>query len=188
VKGEDGEEARELIPRSWHRRIVNRQDFVRMAIFDLWAFSRHHRQAVFVPTNGGIQAVFIDHCHAFGGPEQQPLMLPEDVLYFDRDVYGDLWNDKDLVRGCLDAIQSIHSHEIHAHIDMLPASWVAESWRYSTALMLETSQGKLEEHAKRLAMNFQPRHGQDFDGERLQIHRLMVWRIGDVDLGDWARA
>jgi hypothetical protein len=188
AKGKNGERPYELVPRAWHDRIENRRDFVGMAIFDLWSFSAHHRQAVFLPNGGQLRVLFFDHCHAFGGPEQRPLMLPEDVLYFDRDVYGDLWKDEALIRGWLDAIRSVSIHEVHAHIDTLPPSWVTESWRYSTTLMLEASQRKLEKHAKRLAMTFQLRHGQDLDVERLQIRRLMAWCIGDVDLGDWVRA
>jgi hypothetical protein len=33
-------------------------------------------------------------------PEQRSIVLPEDVLYFDRDVYSGLWNEKDLIRRC----------------------------------------------------------------------------------------
>jgi len=142
VTAVDGEMPYEIIPRSWYAWIVNREDFVGMAIFDLWAHSLHHRQAAFAKVPEGLRAVFIDSCHAFGGPSGQKGLLPREVLYWDRRVYAGCWTEG-VIERWVGAIKGICGAEVHALIDTLPSSWVTDTWRHGVATLLEHSRAVL---------------------------------------------
>lgn len=155
VTGERGELPYEIIPRSWHNRIVNRPDFVGMAIFDLWTIALHRRQVVYAPLDGGfaLRAIFIDHCTAFGGTERREVTRPEDVLSITREIYGSLWAT-DVAQHWIARIQGITSLELEAVIDCLPHMWVTKGWREFVLSVLPSSGNWIERAAGRLTQLF----------------------------------
>jgi hypothetical protein len=142
----------EVIPRSWHARIVNRRDFVGMAVFDLWAHALHRRQAVFAKDGNGLRAIFIESCNTFGSASQPRSMQAEDALFWDRSIYDGMWKGA-VVGQWMEAIATIKTHEVHALIDTLSRSWVMDSWRYGVTSLLEESRKALEHTVQYLPLS-----------------------------------
>lgn len=160
IRCAEGEDAIiEIIPRAWHTLVTNRADFVGMAIFDLWTSTLQHPRSIFVSGDPGIRVIFIDHSLAFGGPGQRNLMAVEDALYYEHAIYGDLWT-REVTAPWLDRIRNLSMHEVHAHIDRLPSSWVSESWRYGVTALLEALKATLAWKITRVACLLRNRGGE----------------------------
>ncbi len=93
-----GGEVYDFLPSSFCNRIVNREDFLGIYIFDVWANHRDHRQAVFSTrqTNRAINAHFIDNGHLFGGPHWDFRDKPGAAMCLDRNLYTTTWQESDV--------------------------------------------------------------------------------------------
>jgi|SRR6185437_79585 hypothetical protein len=81
----------ELLPRSWFGLIRNREDFIGVLLFDLWANQADNRQAIFIQNvvDRSIKAIFIDQgCLFKAGNDHQPNSAK--ALYLDSLIYTNL--------------------------------------------------------------------------------------------------
>jgi hypothetical protein len=83
----------EHLPSGFHNRIVNKQDFVGVYIFDLWANHCDSRQSIFLrdEETGSLRPFFIDNGHLFGGPNWELVSRKGEALFRDIEVYPSEW-------------------------------------------------------------------------------------------------
>lgn len=83
----------EHLPSGFHNRIVNKQAFIGVYIFDLWANHCDSRQSIFLrdEETGSLCAFFIDNGHLFGGPNWELVSRKGEALYRDIEAYPSEW-------------------------------------------------------------------------------------------------
>lgn len=81
----------ELLPRTWFGLIRNREDFIGVLLFDLWANQADNRQAIFLQNmlNRSIEAIFIDEGGLFGAHDDRRENSTR-AMYLDFLIYSDL--------------------------------------------------------------------------------------------------
>jgi len=123
----------ESIPRSHFHRIENRTDFLNAFIFDTWAGSTDHRQALFVKNNNSdtYRAFFIDNGHLFGGPNWNSASHRGIALTRDNAIYGGILNS-DLIEDILFQMREAIPLVLPRVFASLP-----NEWRSSGAFWLE---------------------------------------------------
>lgn len=115
----------EILPRSWFARIRQRENFVGMLLFDMWANNQDNRQAIFVQNleNRSIRATFIDHGFLFGrgGASKSGRIR---AMYLDPAIYENI--DLDVVlREWEDRIATLSETTLTSLINHLsiPSQW-----------------------------------------------------------------
>jgi hypothetical protein len=91
--GEKTGQAYEWLPKGLNSRVINREDFLGIHIFDIWANHCDHRQALFTTREGNasFRAVFIDNGHLFGGPDWKLVSRPGESLGLDSRFHMSEW-------------------------------------------------------------------------------------------------
>jgi len=80
-------------------RITNREAFLGMYLFDVWANHQDNRQAILRRLDDNTQKVFfIDHGHLFGGPRWNFDDNSVAALHLETAVYSNLWQDEQVTR------------------------------------------------------------------------------------------
>lgn len=92
--GEKTGQAYEWLPNGLHNRVINREDFLGIHIFDVWTNHCDHRQTLFVTSEGNasFRAIFIDNGHLFGGPEWKLIGRRGESLSLDRRFHMSGWS------------------------------------------------------------------------------------------------
>jgi hypothetical protein len=82
----------EILPRSWFTRIRDKENFVGMLLFDLWANQRDNRQAIFLQDqeDRSIRTTYIDHGCLFGPDESNKIAMRIRAMYMDPAIYGNI--------------------------------------------------------------------------------------------------
>ena len=82
----------EILPRSWFRKVRNRESFVGALLFDLWANQSDARQAVFLQQceSHSISATFIDHGALFGHQDARISRKRIRAMYLDPNIYEEV--------------------------------------------------------------------------------------------------
>lgn len=139
----------EFLPSTWYTRISNRENFLGLLLFDLWAKHRDNRQAVFLHREGSrtAQTVFIDHGHLFGtvpaGRESGQIrvaMFRDQRIYVGLDIRSTLpsWEAR---------IREIDSARLESLGQCIPPEWYTKSdWANATSI-LQNGQAVLSDHA-----------------------------------------
>ena len=116
----------EMAPKSRFHLIANREQFVGVFLFDLWANQGDSRQAIFVQEVSGraIHASFIDQGYLFGYGRHVRRDTPIAKMYIDPIVYSDL-NIEMLLNLWESKILSINIEEIRNSFEklMIPREW-----------------------------------------------------------------
>jgi hypothetical protein len=104
--------------------ISNRDAFLAMYIFDVWANHLDHRQALLTRETDSQQrrAVFIDNGHLFGGPQWTTRYRPGVALHMERTVYADLWR-KPEVEERISHFRTEIPAALHKGVLGLPNEW-----------------------------------------------------------------
>ena len=80
----------EVLPSTWFPQIMNRDTFLSMLIFDMWADHVDHRQAVFtISAARRIHVAFLDNGYMFGGPSTENTLRVR-PLFRNRSIYSDI--------------------------------------------------------------------------------------------------
>jgi hypothetical protein len=113
----------EWLPRVRFPQIRNRDDFMGMLVFDIWANTQRPRQAVFERAEFlGRYASFIDFGSAFGGPDCIFCDNHFDGFYFDTEVYGNLEND-DRIDAWISRLRRDAPKILAMSYEHIPADW-----------------------------------------------------------------
>jgi hypothetical protein len=123
VEALPGGEIYQMVPGSWHPRLVNAGDFSGMLLLDLWANHLDNRQALFVQTPGTrqLKAVFIDHGQMFG-PTDSLRMRVGRARFLDTRVYG-VSGSAGLLSRWQKRIKNVSASTISYLMDAVPTSW-----------------------------------------------------------------
>jgi hypothetical protein len=91
--GEKTGQVYEWLPKGLNSRVINREDFLGIHIFDVWANHCDHRQTLFTATEGSasFRAVFIDNGHLFGGPAWRLVSRQGESLGLDSRFHASGW-------------------------------------------------------------------------------------------------
>ena len=86
------EDIYEVLPRSWFSRILHREDFIGMLLFDLWANQRDNRQAIFLQNqeSHSIEVTYIDHGCLFGPEDTAKPAKRIRPMYMDPAIYSNI--------------------------------------------------------------------------------------------------
>ncbi len=120
--GGDGIRLLEVVPNSGFGRISNRSNFWLAWLIDICALHADSRQAVFQVWNQRLmQAVFIDHGHAFGGPRGDAKPHFRRPCYADERVYQpfDLGSNEAM----LSRLKSLKSDLLWYQVQSMPYEW-----------------------------------------------------------------
>ena len=116
----------EILPRSWFVRIRNRENFVGMLLFDLWANQRDRRQAVFLEDqeNRSIKTTYIDHGCLFGQDETNQASIGIRAMYMDPAIYGNI-DLEEVLRKWEARIRTLSESTLRSCISRLsiPSQW-----------------------------------------------------------------
>lgn len=123
VEALPGGETYQLVPASWHPRLVNAGDFSGMLLLDLWANHLDNRQALFVqiPRTRQLKAVFIDHGQMFG-PTSSLRMRIGKARFLDTRVYS-ASGTAGLLSHWQKRMSTVSATTISYLMDAVPRSW-----------------------------------------------------------------
>lgn len=147
----------EFLPNSWYGRVSNRDNFLGLLLFDLWAKHRDNRQAVFLHREGSrtAQAVFIDHGHLFGTvPEGRESGQIRVAMFRDERIYDGL-DIRSTLPSWEARIREIDSARLELLGQCIPPEWYTKaSWANATSI-LQNGQAVLSEHVSRISTFFE---------------------------------
>jgi hypothetical protein len=89
--GSQDEEVFEIVPKRWMERVEKPHLFLGMLLLDIWTENVDRRQVLFVEraANRGLEVVFFDHGHMFGGPHgDRELNRPQSCFYYVTQIYA----------------------------------------------------------------------------------------------------
>lgn len=139
----------EILPKSWLRRVVAREEFLRALVLDLWVCNRDRRQALFLPIEEGpgspLRAVFFDNGHMFGGPEWTFNDQITRSLYADLDIYDDLL-EENCVWTAVNEVAAISMSTMIALTRHIPAEWLPRQARLDDMLEVLIGRQRLLPH------------------------------------------
>lgn len=116
----------EILPRSSFVRITNRADFWLSWLIDICSEHADNRQVIFQVANTRyLKAVFIDHGHAFGGPNGNAKPHFRMSCYMDKRVYAPL--DLETREELLSTIKAMNSELLWYQINFIPEEWKTNS-------------------------------------------------------------
>ena len=112
----------EILPGSSIGRVENRLDFWLAWLVDMCAAHADNRQAIFqAKANGQLRAVFIDHGHLFGGPQNRRHLPLSISRYLEKRIYSEI--GKDQIKVIEERLKSIDFEMLAQRIDALPDEW-----------------------------------------------------------------
>lgn len=114
----------EYLSSSESKRVSNRDVFLGMYLFDIWANHQDNRQAIFLRNNAnaGLRAVFIDHGHLFGGPYWIFHERKYVARHMDVSVYSGLWSSR-AVSSWIGIFQQRIPPNLSSIADQIPTDW-----------------------------------------------------------------
>jgi len=116
----------ELLPNDWFKLIGNRDDFIGMLLFDLWAHQTDNRQAVFVQDlqTRCMRATFIDQGDLFGRNARHQIHQCMNASFIDRRVYTNL-DISSVMPKWENRLRAITSDVLHSLVSAssIPAEW-----------------------------------------------------------------
>jgi hypothetical protein len=116
----------EILPGSSLGRVRNRDDFWLAWLIDVCAGHGDNRQALFLNQGeGGIDAVFIDHGHMFGGTDGIKVVHPAASRYLDFRIYEKV--SSAYLRKILQRIQCLDVDCLWRWVQTLPPEWQTKS-------------------------------------------------------------
>lgn len=116
----------EILPGSSLGRVRNREDFWLAWLIDVCAGHIDHRQALFLNQSvGGIDAVFIDHGHMFGGADGTKIVPPAASRYLDFRIYEKV--SYPYLQAILQKVQCLDVDYLWQWIQALPTEWQTKS-------------------------------------------------------------
>jgi hypothetical protein len=123
LQAKNGGETYQIVPASWHTRLVNSGDFLGMLLFDLWTDHSENRQALFAetPTTRQLKAVFIDHGRMFGPTDSLRRRVGR-TRFLDTRVYR-LCNSGGLLPAWQKRIENVRASTISYLMETVPISW-----------------------------------------------------------------
>ncbi len=124
--GGEGNRIFEILPGSWVKRIRNLDDFWLAWMLDICAGSVGHREAIFHgELSEGLEAVFIDHGHLFGGPRGEQRFQFQTPRYLDGRVYRH--HSSNLIAKLRSSVANVDSERLWLSVRSLPLEWKTES-------------------------------------------------------------
>lgn len=122
----------EIMPSEWLKRVVDREQFLRALVLDLWVCNRDKRQALFLPTAAGggtrLHPIFFDNGHMFGGPDWRFEDRVARSLYGDLSVYAGLL-DESSIQCALNEVMNMSSVSIFRSLRTIPDEWFPDRQR-----------------------------------------------------------
>jgi hypothetical protein len=116
----------EILPGSSLGRVQNRDDFWLAWLIDVCAEHVDNRQALFLnQPEGGIDAVFIDHGHMFGGTDGTKIVPPAASRYLDFRVYEKV--SSSYLQTILQMINCLDVNCLWRWVQELPIEWQTKS-------------------------------------------------------------
>jgi hypothetical protein len=113
----------EYISRSRINKIINREAFLGMYLFDIWANHQDNRQAIFSRLDENtLKVSFIDHGHMFGGPRWNFDEHFVPALHLETAVYANLWQDEQ-VASWISIFQSVIPAALQSAADVVHPQW-----------------------------------------------------------------
>jgi hypothetical protein len=127
--GGQGKRLLEVLPGSSFLRVRNRLNFWLAWLVDVCAMHADNRQAIFIEQPSRCwQAVFIDHGHLFGGPEEREKPRPAASRYLDPRIYPALSVcEITLLR---EMVSSVQVDKLWRKLKTLPEEWMSTSTLY----------------------------------------------------------
>lgn len=124
--GQDGASILEILPGTFHRRIVTPQVFWVSQVLDCCANHCDNRQALFRGrADCKLDVFFIDHGHMLGGPDGTRQAKAGAAAYLDSRIYPDL--SRRNVISIVKMIASLPSRDLWKHANQLPTDWKTET-------------------------------------------------------------
>lgn len=130
-------ECYEMIPSKWQARVRNREDFIGMVLFDVWAGAQRYRQALYVGgPNGRLHALFLSHgkmFHAlsYAGNIQvsQQLSNLKILIAAHRQALSS-WSESAVIRWA-HKLKLLHGNTLEQILDYSRTEWQPEGWEDS---------------------------------------------------------
>lgn len=123
----------DFLPRKLLSQVVNRNDFLKILVMDLFSGHADSRQAVFFRVPQGQKLAFraaqIDHGQAFGGSEWQ-VSNHRSAFYFDRTVYS---GNLDGLNTVIQSLEQLTKQEFDQILAETPKEWWSEQETSSIA-------------------------------------------------------
>jgi hypothetical protein len=114
----------ENLPRSWSSKIRNRQDFLSVLLFDIWATHVDNRQALFIMNADlSITASFFDNGHLFGGPRAEVDRPHQICGFLDVEVYEGLDISASSM-AVFEKIVSLSKADLNRILAEIPEDWM----------------------------------------------------------------
>jgi len=116
----------EVLPANWYPRVVNREDFWRAFVFDIWTERLDRRQAIFTSfgDKSDLMAVFIDHGDPSTPLKSEPGLFP--CLYPDMRVYLE-FQKIEIIRDSVAQILRHGRDAVAIAHETLPSEWKSSS-------------------------------------------------------------
>jgi hypothetical protein len=124
INGTAGGDVYDFLPSGFCNRIANREDFLGVYIFDVWANHHDHRQALFTthPGNRSINAHFIDNGHLFGGPNWSLHEKHGAAMCLDPNLYTMPWRE-DSINEWISRFETSLPECLSRLINQVPQDW-----------------------------------------------------------------
>lgn len=123
---QDRSKTYEILPRQWHNRIVNRNDFLGMLVFDLWMGSTRRRHPIYSRKENAFRVIFLSHGEFFYSHPGTIAYHPcghgiDRVFEYDPAIYQDYTREQ--VHQWIDKIEALTDGEIEEALNFVAASW-----------------------------------------------------------------
>jgi hypothetical protein len=152
ILGLPDDEVYDIVPSSWLRRVENPALFGRMMLLDIWAENVDRRQALFIEHPGceGLDVVFFDHGHMFGGPHgDKRLQSTEVCLYYNRKIYERAFRSARM-GPWLALIENTGEATLRMLLDRLPSEWRDSALEDNAIMRLMRNQRSLRQRAREM--------------------------------------
>lgn len=139
----DGLPTYQVIPKSWHCRVTNREDFVGALAADLWTNNCDRRQCLFLSTGRSLHARFIDHDNLFGGIRGNEKTSPRRIMMPSPELFAEALK-KRVVSRWKKVIDRISEASIDRIFEQLPFEWADASTALRIRSQLSARRYRLE--------------------------------------------
>jgi hypothetical protein len=133
----------QVIPKSWHDRIVNREDFIGALAADLWTNNCDRRQCLFLCTGPRLYVRFIDHDHCFGGFRGEGVTCPRLIMMPSPQLFEDALNESVISRW-KKVIDRISEATLDRIFERIPPAWGDATAISQILAQLATRRNRLE--------------------------------------------
>lgn len=133
----------QVIPRSWHDRVANREDFVGALVADLWTNNCDRRQCLFLASGESLRANFIDHDCCLGGHNSQGMATPRQLTMPNPELYRDAL-DASIVAGWMRKVDGLGEDVVDRILGKIPAEWADAATLEKARELLLARRSRLE--------------------------------------------